>query len=88
MTTTEIQDALIAIFDGLTDARDEIEGEDDDITLADLTRDMADHLDGITSVVSYDDAALLTSNEGVIVRTKGGAEFQITIVQSRRGRGD
>lgn len=87
MTTADLQDALIELFDRLTDARDEIEGEDDDIALADIARDMADGIDGITSVVSYDDAALLTSNEGVIVRTRSGAEFQVTIVQSRRGRG-
>ncbi len=88
MTTTDLQDALVLMFETAIDANEEIEGDDDDQTLADLARDLASNFEGITKVTSFDDAALLTSNEGVIVRTKNGAEFQITIVQSRNGRGD
>ncbi|GJQ29724.1 MAG: hypothetical protein HBSAPP03_16080 [Phycisphaerae bacterium] len=88
MTTTEIQDALICMFENAIDANEEIEGDDDDQTLADIARDIAENFEGIDRVTSFDDAALLTSNEGVIVRTTSGAEFQISIVQSRRGRND
>ena len=88
MTTTDLQEALICMFENAFDANEEIEGDDDDRTLADIARDIAENFAGITSATSFDDAALLTSNEGVIVRTKDGAEFQITIVQSRNGRGD
>ena len=32
---------------------------------------------------SFDDAGLMTRNEGVVVELEDGSEFQITIVQSR-----
>lgn len=87
MTTTDLQDALIALFESVEDARDEMEGDDDNITLADIARDIAGDFEGIAKATSFDDAALLTRNEGVVLRTADGAEFQITIVQSRPGQG-
>ena len=36
-------------------------------------------------IVSYADAGVLTRDAGLIVRTSGGDEFQVTIVQCRRG---
>lgn len=39
--------------------------------------------DPISSVKTFSEAGLLTANEGLVVRTKDGREFQITIVQSR-----
>lgn len=35
---------------------------------------------GIASVVSFDRAGLLTSNEGIVVRLADGSEFQVTVV--------
>ena len=37
-------------------------------------------------VDSFDEAGMLTMNEGLVVRLAGGAEFQVTIVQSQRER--
>lgn len=88
MTTTDLQDSLIAALENAIDAIEILDSDDDESALADIARDIAENLDGITKVTSFDDAALLTSNEGLIVRTADGAEFQITIVQSRRGRGE
>lgn len=34
-------------------------------------------------VKSFGDAMVLTSDEGMVIRFKGGVEFQITIVRSR-----
>ncbi len=88
MNTTDLQDALVTMLESLVDARDEIEGDNDDITLADIARDLVDDIEGMTSAVSFADAALLTRSAGVIIRTRDGAEFQISIVQSRRGSGE
>ena len=37
----------------------------------------------VRSVLTYDEAGMLTRNYGLVVRTSDGSEFQITIVQSR-----
>ena len=39
--------------------------------------------DDVRSVMTYDEAGMLTRNNGLVVRTSDGSEFQITIVQSR-----
>jgi hypothetical protein len=87
MNARDLQDALIALFERLADARDEIEGDDDDIPLADIARDIAIDFEGMTHAQTYADAQILTSDSGLVVRTSDGAEFQITIVQTRRGTG-
>jgi DNA-directed RNA polymerase subunit L len=86
MTASDLQDALVNLFETLGDARDEIEGEDDDITLADHLRDIASDFEGVAKARSYQRDQVLTTDAGLTIRTAGGAEFQITIVQSRRGR--
>ena len=37
----------------------------------------------IVRVQTFEEAGILTSNRGVVVRTANGSTFQITIVQSR-----
>ena len=44
--------------------------------------------DGISAVDTFKDAEIMTTNAGLVVRMDDGAEFQITIVRSRRGRRD
>jgi hypothetical protein len=83
MNERDIQDKLMTLMDNLIDAKDEVEGDDDDSTLADIARDMVDTFHQIVRAKSFDDAMLLTSNEGVILNADDGSEFQITIVQSR-----
>ncbi|MFA5291926.1 MAG: hypothetical protein WC496_02715 [Phycisphaerae bacterium] len=39
--------------------------------------------DDVRSVMTYDEAGMLTRNNGLVVRTGDGSEFQITVVQSR-----
>ena len=79
----DLQDGLMNVIEALVDARDEMEGDDDDIALADLARDMVAEIEGITTVATFEDAALLTGNAGLVIRTADGSEFQITIVKSR-----
>ena len=38
----------------------------------------------VRSVSSFEDALVLTSDEGIVVRLSTGEEFQITIVQSKQ----
>ncbi|MFO0081523.1 MAG: hypothetical protein ACK55O_02795 [Phycisphaerales bacterium] len=83
MNETEIQDALMNVIESLIDARDEIEGDDDDIALADLARDMVDEMQEVIHATTFERAQLLTSNQGLVLRTGDGSEFQITIVRSR-----
>jgi len=37
----------------------------------------------VRRVQTFEEAGVLTANRGVVVRTEGGEEFQITVVQSR-----
>jgi hypothetical protein len=85
MNATDFQDALMNILESAAEAHDEVEGDDDDSTLADLARDMADEIGGGVRVDTFNGAMLLTSNLGLVLRTASGDEFQITIVQSRAG---
>lgn len=39
--------------------------------------------DDIALARTFEEAGMLTSNHGLVVRTTDGSEFQITIVQSR-----
>ncbi len=43
----------------------------------------ADTIDDDLDVRSYEDAGVLTHDAGLVVRVGDGAEFQITVVQSR-----
>jgi len=48
-----------------------------------LVEGLFDQLDDdILSVSTFDEAGTLTSDEGVVVKTGDGTEFQITIVRS------
>jgi hypothetical protein len=78
MNEIEMQNSLLSLIQNLLDAREEIEGEDDDIALADIARDMVSEAEGLA-----DGAQLLTSNKGLVLRMEDGSEFQISIVQSR-----
>jgi len=42
--------------------------------------------DGIRRVETYAEAGMLTTDAGLVVTMDDGSEFQLTIVQSRRGR--
>ena len=42
--------------------------------------------DGVRGVATFEEAGMLTKNRGLVVKMDDGAEYQITIVQSRPGR--
>ena len=41
-----------------------------------------EHETEITDYASFEDAEILSSNEGLVIRTQDGSEFQLTIVKS------
>jgi hypothetical protein len=47
-----------------------------------ITDAIADQ-DEIIRVRTFEEAGVLTTNNGLVIRTSDGSEFQITIVQSR-----
>jgi hypothetical protein len=83
MHDTDLQDILLNAVQNILDARDEVEGEDDDIALAEIARDMVSDLDDLASVTTFERAGLLTNNAGIVLRFGDGSVFQISIVQSR-----
>jgi len=46
-------------------------------------RELLGEQDEIRSIMTFEEAGLLTNDKGLVVRTSDGSEFQITIVQSR-----
>ena len=86
MNESDLENHVIALFESLEDARDEMKADDDDSAMADIARDLADDLDEITSVESFEDSMLLTNNRGLVIKTANGDKFQITIVQTKVGR--
>lgn len=83
MNENELQDTLVNAIQDILDAREEVEGEEDDITLADIARDMVSDFEDLAHVTTYDRAGLLTTNAGIVLRFGDGSAFQISIVQSR-----
>ena len=83
MTAEELQTTLMNAIETLAEARNE---STDDGALADLMLDLLDDSEGLADAMTFRDAGLLTDNAGVVIRLANGAEFQITIVQSRVGR--
>jgi len=73
MNATELQDALKTLLEELSymDA--------DDFDQFDVPRELAE----IERISTFDEAGVLTRDRGVVVQTSDGAEFQVTIVQSR-----
>ncbi|KKL46786.1 hypothetical protein LCGC14_2342040 [marine sediment metagenome] len=66
----------------------------DAFQFSDAIEDLLDDLpeeailyDEVRRTRSFERADVLTSNAGIVVRMKGGTEFQLTIVQSEREQG-
>lgn len=51
-------------------------------------RDALVEVDGVKSTRTFEDAGVLTDDQGLVLRMEDGSEFQITIVQSKRAKGD
>jgi hypothetical protein len=73
MTPQELQDALHTVLSDAT-----VANFDDSPEI-----ELPAELEQVDSVETYRDAGILTTDAGVVVRTKDGREFQISIVRSR-----
>ncbi|MCK6485445.1 MAG: hypothetical protein L6R00_15060 [Phycisphaerae bacterium] len=79
MTPRELQDALRDLLEAVLFARDDAD---------DPAGELAEHVAGIRQIATYDDVGIpakagITRDKGLIIETRDGAEFQLTIVQSR-----
>ncbi len=83
MTEAHLETRLKDIIEYLLNARDEVEGDNDDIALADIARDMVDDIQSIASVQTFEEAGLATRDMGLVIGMEGGGKFQVTIVKSR-----
>lgn len=44
---------------------------------------IANDCEAVDSVETFEEAGVMTSNKGLVIRTADGSEFQLTIVKSR-----
>lgn len=80
MNANDLQEGMRALFeDALAVALGEI--AEDEMTAP-------TELENLIRIESFVDAGLLTSDPGIVLRFKGGAEFQLSIVQSKLGEGE
>lgn len=49
----------------------------------DPANELAEHVEGIRQIATYDDLGMLTRDKGLVIEARDGSEFQLTIVQSR-----
>ena len=75
MTTTEVQEGLRAMMEEVLAVG---VGEIDECEMT-----MPQELEDLIRVESYEDAGILTTDAGMVLRFKRGEKFQITIVRSR-----
>ena len=74
MTTQELQDRLRDLLEAVMFARDDAD---------DPAGELAEHVHGIRKIATYDDVGMLTRDQGLVIETDDGGEFQLTIVESR-----
>ncbi len=86
MSEDLLAETMKAAFEEMIDARDEMGGDDDDITMADHLREVLTEIEDIAAVRTFNDVGMLSGNAGLVIRTEDGAEFQLTIVQSKLPR--
>ena len=73
MNDTELQQTLKTLLDEMSYM------DTDDLDQFDMPEELA----GIERVSTFDEAGVLTRDAGLVITTKDGSEFQLTIVQSR-----
>lgn len=78
MTEYDLEQHLCELFGSMA-----YRAADDDEPELDVSPELYDPDQGIARVDSFDDAGVLTRSAGLVVRTRDGAEFQITVVRSR-----
>jgi len=72
MTERDVEHCLMELLDAIALADPE-----------DAIVDIPKGLEDLKRVETYEDAGMLTGNAGLVLRTRRGDEFQVTIVKSR-----
>ena len=72
MNENEMQTALNDLFANMILAAD----------CDEYPEDLPRELGSVEMVQTFEEAGVMTNNKGLVVRMKGGREFQLTIVQS------
>ena len=75
----DIQEMLVDLLEGIIYADDE---ELD--AVSGLGGDLVNVKRRLKRVMTYERAMMLTRDNGLVIREKNGAEWQVTIVQSKR----
>ncbi len=74
MNARQLQDQLRDLLEAVMFARDDAD---------DPVRELAEHVEGIRQIATYDDVGMITRDKGLVIEARDGSEFQVTIVQSR-----
>jgi hypothetical protein len=74
MNARQLQDQLRDLLETVLFAREDRDNP---------ARALAEHVEGIRQIATYDDVGTMTRDKGLIIETDDGAEFQLTIVESR-----
>ncbi len=74
MNARQLQDQLRDLLEAVLFARHDTN---------DPAAELAEHVEGIRQLATYDDVGLLTRDKGLVIEAADGAEFQVTIVESR-----
>ena len=74
MNARQLQDQLRDLLEAVLFARDDANHP---------AGELAEHVEGIRQIATYDDVGMLTKSKGLVIETDDGAEFQLTIVESR-----
>lgn len=79
MNARQLQDQLRYLLETVMFVRDDAD---------DPAGELAEHVEGIRQIATYDDVGMLTRDKGLVIEARDGSEFQVTIVQSRSAAGD
>jgi hypothetical protein len=74
MNARQLQDQIRDLLEAVLFARDDAD---------DPAADLVEHVAGVRRIATYDDVGMLTHDKGLVIEAADGAEFQVSIVQSR-----
>ena len=76
MNADQLQNKLRDLFEELMYACND-DDEDDQLS------EIAERMDGIRRVSTYEEAGILTMDKGLVIECNDGTEFQLTLIRSK-----
>lgn len=77
VTEQTIEDCMLQLLELVMEARDDADDPANDLA------EQVEGLEAIQTVATYADVGMMTRDNGLVIRTADGREFQLTIVRSR-----